>query len=231
MHAVNSIVFVRFINFIGEYNDTLPWLFRRRIKYMYEHTFIGMRLITTRINCIIAQRVSPMPNYGLVLHVSDIETLRIVFDSNCVVRSGYGGVLFVFQNNIHSYGFDELEAIMKSYWLRYGKKISRMGFIFSLDIWVYHPFIVRGTNLSNPENFGALIKIDDPNKYYETMLNDLHGFPINLEQFPSVGSIEVASNGSTRMPFLGVDPEIERALQKYANYTGKNEFLNSLDEK
>lgn len=221
MRDVNSVVYVSFVDNIGSYNATRPFILTtRRIRQKYEHTFVGLLLTTSDIDCKIAQRVSPMPNYGLVLFVNDIETLRVVFNLNCVVRSGFGGVVFVFPKNIHSYGFNELEMIMKEYWQRYGKKISRLGFIFNLDIWVYHPFVVRGTNLSNPENFGALQQIVDPDEYFERTLNDLHGFPVIVEQFPSVTSLEFTSDDSNRARFLGVDPEIERTLQKYANYTG-----------
>lgn len=220
---VNTITIVRFINFIGEHNDTLPLLFRLRSRDVANHTFITIRLFTSRINCVIAQRVQPLSNLGLVLHLGDLDMLRTVFEANCLIRSGYGGVLLVFREHIGQYSFDELETIMKAFWQRYGKRIARMGFIISTDIWVYHPFIVRGENLSDPNSFGGLLKIVDPNAHFETMLYNLNGFPVKVEQFPSVGSMETVplnENITGHFSYVGVDPEIERALQSHVNYTG-----------
>lgn len=221
---VNTITFVRFINFIGEHNDTLPLIFRMKKRYIADHTFITIRLFTSRINCVIAQRVKPLPNLGLVLHLGDLDMLRTAFEANCLIRSGFGGVLLVFREHIGEYSFNELEMIMKEFWQLYGKRIARIGFIFCVEIWVYHPFIVRGENLSDPNSFGGLLKIDDPTAHFETMLYNLNGFPVKVEQFPSVGSMEIYSpmnrSNRDRLSYVGVDPEIERALQSHVNYTG-----------
>lgn len=222
MQTVNTIVFIRFWDFFGDFNVSKPFIYRRT--YFPNHTFMTFRLLTSQINCMIANRFKPLVDIGVVLYLKDLGTLQSVIESNCIIRSGFGGVLLLLEDDISNYKLHDIEEDLHEFWQSYGKKIKRMGFLFNIDMWVYHPFILRLDKSKNQTNYGGLIQINDSKLHFDTFLNNLNGYPVKVERFPSVYAIEKKTvdkvTGEKQVTYVGLDPEIERALQKYTNYTG-----------
>lgn len=229
MEPVTIIAFVQFVKSETVASEESPLIDRYYEGINENHTFLSFRVVASKINCISIMRYDASSRVGLLLHLPGIESLRVVFESNCIVRKEFGAVLFVFDRDIEEFSFNDIEKLVRDFWYSCLRKIIRMGLMFEEQIWVFNPFLLKGTNLADTDSFGGLIEVDDPKEFFGTLFHNFNGYPVKIERFPSVFAVSVTGNenadenSKSDFSYVGVDPEIEKAVQKASNYTGEFE--------
>lgn len=215
MEPVTTIAIVQIVFSETDVNEKSPLIDRYCEGINEKYTFLSFRVVTSKINCITIMRYDASARVGLLLHLPGIESLRVVFESNCMIRKEFGAVLFVFDRDIEEFSFNDIEKLVRDFWYSCHRKIIRMGLMFK-ETWVFNPFLLKGTNLTDTDSFGGLIKIDDPKEFFGTLFQNFNRYPVKVERFPSVFAVSTKD-----FSYVGVDPEIEKALQKASNYTGQ----------
>lgn len=227
MEPVTTIAFVQFVKSETQMNEKSPLIDRFCEGINENYTFLSFRVVASKINCIAIMRYEASANVGLLLHLPGIESLRVVFESKCMVRKEFGAVLFVFDRDIKELSFNIIEGMVRDFWYSCSKKIFRMGLIFKEETWVFNPFLLKGTNLTSTDSFGGLVLVENPREFFDSLFHNLNGYPIKIERFPSVFAVSVNEIENTEehsrkdFSYVGVDPEIEKAVQRASNYTGE----------
>lgn len=227
MEPVTTIAFVQIVFSETDVSEKSPLIDRYCEGINENYTFLSFRVVTSKINCNTIMKYDASASVGLLLHLPGIESLRVVFESKCMIRKEFGAVLFVFDRDIEEFSFNDIEKLVRDFWYSCHRKIIRMGLLFKLETWVFNPFLLKGTILTDTDSFGGLIRIDDPKEFFGTLFQNLNGYPVKIERFPSVFAVSVSGNENAEVnstkdfSYVGVDPEIEKAVQKASNYTGK----------